>query len=101
VAGLPFPNIDPVAFSIGPFSVHWYGIAYLVGVLLGAAYGHLLLARTDLWKDGKPPFAAPDIWDFAFWAVIGIVAGSATCSSITCRSISLTRFRFSWSVMAA
>lgn len=75
VAGLPFPNIDPVAFSIGPFSVHWYGIAYLLGVLLGAAYGQALLAKADLWKDDKPPFEAPAIWDFAFWAVIGIVIG--------------------------
>jgi phosphatidylglycerol:prolipoprotein diacylglycerol transferase len=75
VAGLPFPNIDPVAFSIGPFSVHWYGIAYLLGVLLGAAYGYTLLARKDLWKDERPPFEAGAIWDFAFWAVIGIVVG--------------------------
>jgi phosphatidylglycerol---prolipoprotein diacylglyceryl transferase len=72
---LPFPNIDPVAFSIGPFAVHWYGIAYLMGVLLGAAYGARLLARKDLWKDDRPPFEAGAIWDFAFWAVIGIVIG--------------------------
>jgi len=75
VDGLTFPNIDPVAFAIGPFSVHWYGIAYLLGVLLGAAYGYTLLARKDLWKDDKPPFEAGAIWDFAFWAVIGIVIG--------------------------
>lgn len=72
---MPFPNIDPVAFSIGPFAVHWYGIAYLLGVALGAAYGGMLLARKDLWKDDRPPFEAPAIWDFAFWAVIGIVVG--------------------------
>ena len=72
---VPFPNIDPVAFSVGPFSVHWYGIAYLLGVLLGAAYGATLLARKNLWKDDQPPFEAGAIWDFAFWAVIGIVAG--------------------------
>ena len=28
-------NIDPVAFSIGPFSVRWYGLMYLVGILMG------------------------------------------------------------------
>ena len=72
---LPFPNIDPIAFSIGPFAVHWYGIAYLLGVLLGAAYGYTLLAKKDLWKDERPPFEAGAIWDFAFWAVIGIVVG--------------------------
>lgn len=26
---LQYPGIDPVAFSIGSFSVHWYGIMYL------------------------------------------------------------------------
>ncbi|HEY9009777.1 MAG TPA: prolipoprotein diacylglyceryl transferase [Devosia sp.] len=72
---MPFPNIDPVAFSIGPFAVHWYGIAYLLGVGLGALYGGMLLKRKDLWKDDRPPFEAPAIWDFAFWAVIGIVLG--------------------------
>jgi phosphatidylglycerol:prolipoprotein diacylglycerol transferase len=72
---LPFPDIDPVAFSLGPFSVHWYGIAYLAGVALGAIYGQRLLARQDLWKDDRPPFEPGAIWDFAFWAVIGIVVG--------------------------
>ncbi len=28
---LAFPNIDPVIFSIGPVSLHWYGLMYLVG----------------------------------------------------------------------
>jgi phosphatidylglycerol---prolipoprotein diacylglyceryl transferase len=72
---VPFPNIDPVAFAIGPFAVRWYALAYLGGVLLGAAYGMTLLARKTLWRDGKPPFEPGAIWDFAFWAVIGIVVG--------------------------
>jgi phosphatidylglycerol---prolipoprotein diacylglyceryl transferase len=72
---MPFPEIDPIAFSIGPFAVRWYALAYLGGVLLGAAYGHTLLARKTLWKDGQPPFEAAAIWDFAFWAVLGIVIG--------------------------
>lgn len=72
---MPFPAIDPVAFAIGPIVVRWYALAYLGGVLLGAAYGHFLLGRRDLWKDGRPPFEAGAIWDFAFWAVVGIVLG--------------------------
>ncbi len=28
---LSFPAIDPVAFSIGPLAVRWYGLMYLVG----------------------------------------------------------------------
>lgn len=40
---LPFPNIDPVAFSVGPIHAHWYGIAYVVGILFAAYYGKYLL----------------------------------------------------------
>ena len=72
---MPFPEIDPIALSIGPLVVRWYGLAYLGGVLLGALYGYRLLARQTLWKDDKPPFEAGAIWDFAFWAVVGIVVG--------------------------
>ncbi len=28
-------NIDPIAFSLGPFSVHWYGLMYVVGIIVG------------------------------------------------------------------
>lgn len=31
-----YQTLDPVAFSIGPFVVRWYGIAYLVGFCLAA-----------------------------------------------------------------
>ena len=72
---MPFPNIDPIAFAIGPFAVRWYALAYLVGVGLGVLYGMSLLNRRSLWKDNTPPFPANDLVDFAFWAVIGIVLG--------------------------
>lgn len=30
---LHYPQIDPVMFSIGPLSLHWYGFMYLIGFL--------------------------------------------------------------------
>ncbi|QGM81628.1 prolipoprotein diacylglyceryl transferase [Otariodibacter oris] len=33
---LAFPNFDPIVFSIGPISLHWYGVMYLLG--FGFAY---------------------------------------------------------------
>lgn len=72
---MPFPNIDPVAFAIGPFMVRWYALGYLAGVGLGAGYGYLLLANSRLWQKGEPPFAAKEIWDFAFWTMLAIVVG--------------------------
>ena len=72
---MPFPPLDPVAFAVGPLVVRWYALGYLFGVILGAWYAASLLKRTDLWAGGKPPFPAPAIWDFAFWAMLGIVLG--------------------------
>lgn len=72
---MPFPNIDPIAFAIGPFAVRWYALGYLFGTGLGAAYGYLLLANSRLWHKGEPPFAAKEIWDFAFWTMLAIVVG--------------------------
>ncbi len=28
-------NVNPVAFSIGPISIHWYGLMYVVGISVG------------------------------------------------------------------
>lgn len=75
---MPFPNIDPIAFAIGPIAIRWYALAYLFGVILGAGYGYLLLRNERLWHRGAPPFPAKDIWDFAFWAMLAIVIGGRT-----------------------
>lgn len=40
---LVFPNIDPIIVSLGPLSVRWYGMMYLLGFI--AAY---LLAKKRL-----------------------------------------------------
>jgi phosphatidylglycerol:prolipoprotein diacylglycerol transferase len=55
--------------------VRWYALGYLIGVLGGAAYAASLLKNTALWAGARPPFPAPAIWDFAFWAMLGIVVG--------------------------
>ena len=49
--GLTFPNIDPVAFSVGPLQVHWYALAYLTGFLLGWAYATYVLKH---WGKASP-----------------------------------------------
>lgn len=72
---LPFPDIDPIAFAIGPLAIRWYALGYLFGVGLGALYGYGLLAKKSLWINNTPPFPAPAIYDFAFYAMLGIVLG--------------------------
>jgi phosphatidylglycerol---prolipoprotein diacylglyceryl transferase len=66
---IPFPAIDPVLIEIGPFSIRWYALAYVVGLVLGWRY-MLHLARripgtvTELQVD-----------DFLLWATLGVVLG--------------------------
>lgn len=75
LAIMPFPDIEPVAFSIGPLSVKWYGISYVVGILLGWLYARKLITTPHLWRHDKPAMTVTDLDDFVFWAAIGIVAG--------------------------
>ena len=35
LAAIPFPEIDPIIFSIGPLAIRWYALAYIVGMVLG------------------------------------------------------------------
>ncbi len=74
-AALPFPNIDPVLISVGPLAIHWYGLAYVVGILLGWRYARILAATERLWTPGKPAMTAADIDDFLLWSALGIVLG--------------------------
>ena len=32
---IPYPEIDPVAVSLGPIQIHWYGLCYLGGIAAG------------------------------------------------------------------
>jgi phosphatidylglycerol:prolipoprotein diacylglycerol transferase len=74
-ASLTFPSINPVAFALGPLEVHWYGIAYLVGILLGWAFARHLVSNAALWKPHEPPITRQEIDDFLTWAVVGIIVG--------------------------
>jgi len=42
---IPFPAINPVAISLGPFAIRWYALAYIVGLLIGWRYCLALAAR--------------------------------------------------------
>ena len=75
---LPYPQIDPVIFRIGPLAIHWYGVAYIVGILLGWLYARALLKNASLWPGGQAPMSLTDLDDFLFWAAIGIVVGGRT-----------------------
>lgn len=74
-AALPFPDIDPIIFQIGPLAVHWYGLGYVVGILFGWWYAKRLVSNQRLWPAGKSPITPVDLDDFLVWAALGIVLG--------------------------
>lgn len=66
---LTYPDIDPVAFELGPLAVHWYGLMYLVGF---AAAWLLLRYRAKL-SDGRWGYDFID--DLLFFCALGVIAG--------------------------
>lgn len=66
---LVHPQFDPIAFAIGPVSVRWYGLMYLLGFAL-----FLILGRrraNDAWR----AMSKQDVDDLLFWGVIGVIVG--------------------------
>jgi phosphatidylglycerol---prolipoprotein diacylglyceryl transferase len=66
---IPFPAIDPIAVSLGPFAIRWYALAYIAGLLIGWRYCLALAGRA-------PNLVRPrDVDDFLVWATLGVVLG--------------------------
>ena len=74
---LPFPAFDPVLVSIGPFSIRWYALAYIGGIVLGWVYARALIKRERLWG-GPSPISLLDFDDFILWVTVGIIVGGRT-----------------------
>jgi phosphatidylglycerol:prolipoprotein diacylglycerol transferase len=74
---LPFPAIDPVLVSFGPFAVRWYALAYVAGILLGWLYARILIRSPRLWG-GQAPLSVVDFDDFILWVTLGIILGGRT-----------------------
>jgi len=66
---LVHPDFDPVAFTIGPLAVRWYGLLYLVGFAAGWWLGSRRLATA------RPPLSRAAFDDLVFAAVVGVIAG--------------------------
>jgi phosphatidylglycerol:prolipoprotein diacylglycerol transferase len=66
---IPFPALNPVAIPLGPFSIRWYALAYIVSLVLGWRYCLMLADR--------PPklVGRREIDDFLVWATLGVVLG--------------------------
>lgn len=64
-----YPQIDPVAFRLGPLQVHWYGLMYLVGFL-----GAWCLAMYRA-KRSQGRWTSEMVSDLIFYSAIGVILG--------------------------
>ncbi len=71
---IAFPVIDPVALQLGPLSVKWYGLAYVVGLLGGWWYARRLVSSEPLWAGRVRP-KADELDDMLLFVALGVVLG--------------------------
>lgn len=71
---IPFPAIDPVLVSFGPFAIRWYALAYVAGLLFGWWYVRRLVATERLWPAG-PRMDGLGVDDLLVWMTFGVVLG--------------------------
>lgn len=64
-----FVDFDPIAFSVGPLAVHWYGIMYLI------AFGAFWMLGERRRRQGRLPVGPTAFSDLAFYGMIGVIAG--------------------------
>ncbi|MDO8268849.1 MAG: prolipoprotein diacylglyceryl transferase [Moraxellaceae bacterium] len=66
---LVYPQIDPIAVSLGPLKVHWYGLMYLLA--FGIGYG---LALWRIRRNGSG-WTADMLSDLLFYIAMGVILG--------------------------
>ena len=69
---LVHPQFDPVAISLGPVQIHWYGLTYLVAFGL---FLWLAARRAALPQFAQAGWTRRDVEDLLFWGVLGVVLG--------------------------
>ena len=64
------PQFDPVAISLGPLAVRWYGLMYLAGFL-----AFLYLGKRRAVSQPWHGMSAMDVDDLLFYGVLGVILG--------------------------
>lgn len=68
---LTYPHIDPVAFHLGPLSVNWYGLSYLLAFT--ACWGVLTLRIK--YSSFPRGFTSDQLSDIVFYSALGTIIG--------------------------
>ncbi|MFN0113346.1 MAG: prolipoprotein diacylglyceryl transferase [Paracoccaceae bacterium] len=79
VAALPFPDIGPAVFTIrlfdAEFSLRWYALAYIAGLILAWRIVVALMRRPALWPDDRAPMRPEAVEELLTWVILGVVLG--------------------------
>jgi len=66
---MQYPSIDPVALSLGPLQVHWYGLMYVFAFLAGWMLGRVRASRS--WSG----WTVKQVDDLVTWVMLGVILG--------------------------
>ena len=72
---MPFPDFDPIIFSIGPFALRWYALAYIAGIILGWRYLVRLVSTPRLWHAQRSPMTLEQSDSILLWMTLAIIIG--------------------------
>jgi len=67
---LVHPQFDPVALYLGPLSIHWYGLMYLLGFTL-----FMLLGRYRIRHNPQAALNNTILDDLLFYGMLGVILG--------------------------
>lgn len=62
------PQFDPVALSLGPISVHWYGLMYLLAFIAAFSLAYVRSQHRKGWT-------ADMVSDLVFYGALGVILG--------------------------
>jgi phosphatidylglycerol:prolipoprotein diacylglycerol transferase len=69
---LTHPMPDPIAFTLGPLSVHWYGLMYVLAFGMFLLLGRVRIKQPHIAAQG---WKAEDLDDMLFYGMLGVVLG--------------------------
>lgn len=78
-AMIPFPNISPEIFTLPlfgmEFSLRWYALAYIAGLLLAWWIVVRALKRANLWPGNTAPMQPKQVEDLLTFVIVGVILG--------------------------